>query len=231
MIGHERTINGLDWSPDGQSIVAGDRDGVVNIWDVNTKSVIKSIEQHSGPVRVAVWSPDGRFLATSDGDTCVNISSTSDWEKCGRIDSNGRGTLAIAFSPDSRFMMFGGYGGGLFLIDLTDINIKQQIATTLEVSAISFIDQNNLVVGGIEGAMESYTKVRDDWELVREETLSHGWIRSIRTSLSKCPATRVAYPLRANLRLLGCRKSERLRCSVAYRSQKRKTNCDAVLVS
>ena len=82
-------------------------------------------------------------------------------------------------------MMFGGYGGGLFLVDLTDMSIKQEIAVKSEVSAIAIIDQNNLVVGGIEGAMETYIKVQDDWEMVRAETLSRGWIRSISTSLSK----------------------------------------------
>jgi len=160
MIGHERTIAGLDWSPDGQSIVAGDRDGVVNIWDVKTTSIKKTLDRHAVPVRVAVWSPDGRFLATSDGDTGVNVWSTSDWRRCGQVDSYSRGTLAIAFTPENRFMMFGGYGGSLFLVDLTDMSIKQEIATKSEVSAIAIIDQNNLVVEGLRAEWKRTLKSR-----------------------------------------------------------------------
>jgi len=45
--GHSEWVNSVAFSPDGQRVVSGSRDGTVKIWDVTSGSEVQSLEDHS----------------------------------------------------------------------------------------------------------------------------------------------------------------------------------------
>ena len=57
-------ILSLAFSPDGQYLASGAIDGIINIFDMETKKVKHSLEEHAMPIRSIAFSPDSQKLLT-----------------------------------------------------------------------------------------------------------------------------------------------------------------------
>src|SRR5262245_56187959 len=65
--GSGREIINLAFSPDGQSRAAGDQEGTVSLWEVNTRKLQHGLHNSADPVWCVAFSPDGKTLATAQG--------------------------------------------------------------------------------------------------------------------------------------------------------------------
>jgi WD40 repeat protein len=63
----------LDYSPDGNRIVTGGRDGVVRIWDAHTGREQLTLKGHLKAVHRVAFSPDGRRVASASHDGMVKV--------------------------------------------------------------------------------------------------------------------------------------------------------------
>ena len=76
-----RRIDGVDGfraalAPDGQTLVAGGRDGTVQFVDLRTGAVRLGATRHSGFVQTIVFSPDGRTAVTAADDRAIIVWDT-----------------------------------------------------------------------------------------------------------------------------------------------------------
>jgi len=94
--------NGVDFSPNGDVWVNGDRDGSITIIDSKTDTVAKVLQPRSkGPGRVAA-SPDGRFVAATQGpDVSIVDVATRDIVAQLKFSPTDTGHGFPVFSPDS----------------------------------------------------------------------------------------------------------------------------------
>ena len=94
--------NGVDFSPNGDVWVNGDRDGSITIIDSKTDTVAKVLQPRSkGPGRVAA-SPDGRFVAATHGpDVSIVDVATREIVADLKFSPTGTGHGFPVFSPDS----------------------------------------------------------------------------------------------------------------------------------
>jgi YVTN family beta-propeller protein len=94
--------NGVDFSPNGDVWVNGDRDGSITIIDSKTDTVVKVLQPRSkGPGRVAA-SPDGRFVAATHGpDVSVIDVATRQIVAELKFSASDTGHGFPVFSPDS----------------------------------------------------------------------------------------------------------------------------------
>jgi DNA-binding beta-propeller fold protein YncE len=94
--------NGVDFSPNGEVWVNGDRDGSVTVIDSKTDQVVKVIQPRAkGPGRVAA-SPDGRFVAATHGpEVSVIDVATKQILADLKISPDDTGHGFPLFSPDS----------------------------------------------------------------------------------------------------------------------------------
>ena len=67
---HRGPANFALFSPDGRQIVTGGDDRLVNVWDVQTGTLVRFLAGHASGVRSAAFSPDGTLLATGDTHGC-----------------------------------------------------------------------------------------------------------------------------------------------------------------
>jgi len=63
LYGHTRTVDSLDFSPDGRMLASGSRDGTVKLWNARTGQLQRTIQSSNSQVKAVAFSPDSRRLA------------------------------------------------------------------------------------------------------------------------------------------------------------------------
>lgn len=72
LIGHEKPVNTIALSPDGQLIASGSADKTINLWDLRTGEV-RTLRGHRGSIRAIAFSPDGQILVSGGNDCTIRI--------------------------------------------------------------------------------------------------------------------------------------------------------------
>lgn len=66
-------LSAIAFSPDGQLIVTGNSNGVINLWRASDGHPLQTLSGHRGAIKSLVFSADGRFLASGASDGSVRL--------------------------------------------------------------------------------------------------------------------------------------------------------------
>jgi WD40 repeat protein len=109
-----KPVSALVFSPDGQLLASGSRDGAVSIWAVASNHLVRTSLVHSGKVAAVAFSPDGSLLASGGQDRSLRVW-TLGGQELRKLDGHTNGVSALTFSPDGRTFASGGTDGAIFL--------------------------------------------------------------------------------------------------------------------
>jgi len=73
-----RVVKDIAFSPDDRLVAAGERDGLVEIWDVASGERVAVLRGHSEIVPTVAFSPDGQTLVTGSWDGTLRVWDLSD---------------------------------------------------------------------------------------------------------------------------------------------------------
>jgi WD40 repeat protein len=62
-----------NYDQEGKYLVSGSTDTNVKIWDLRTKSSIRTLKGHTKPVNCVSFSPDGKWIASGGDDGCLKV--------------------------------------------------------------------------------------------------------------------------------------------------------------
>src|SRR5262249_44258193 len=157
----ETQVNGLAFSPDGESIAAACGDGTVKIRNSKTGKVIQTLDAHPDAVFSVAFHPDGKHLATVGADQQVKVWDLPPRQNvfaglCGAIHNVGT-AYTVAFSPGDGRQLAAGSDGA---VNVWDWGSRQLLHTfdghqKGEVRAISVAfsgDGRRLASGGGPGS-------------------------------------------------------------------------------
>lgn len=79
--GHGASASCVVYSPNGRLIAIAGHDNVVNIWDWQSATLIKSLRGHGGRVRCCRFSPDGQFVLSGSHDGQAKVWSLEGYQE------------------------------------------------------------------------------------------------------------------------------------------------------
>ena len=106
--GHLSAVSSIAFSPDGKMLASGGDDDTLRLWNVDERSEIKSITEHSNDVRSVVFSPDGKTLASGSKDGTVKLLEVPSGDVIATLEHDY--VESVAFSPDGEVLASAGAG-------------------------------------------------------------------------------------------------------------------------
>ncbi|OQO09040.1 hypothetical protein B0A48_05931 [Cryoendolithus antarcticus] len=108
MIGHQKQVNHVTFSPDGATIASAGFDNHVKLWNAKDGAYLTTLRGHVGAVYQCAFSPDSRLLVSASKDTTLKA-----WDvKSGKLAENLPGhkdeVFAVDWSPDGDRVGSGG---------------------------------------------------------------------------------------------------------------------------
>ena len=90
--GHEGSVYGVAYSPDGEMIVSAGDDGKIILWNPKTGMIGQPILAHQEMISSVRFSPDGKFFASASIDDTAKI-----WHRTGQLFHELKGHQSNVF--------------------------------------------------------------------------------------------------------------------------------------
>ncbi|KAF8737166.1 WD40 repeat-like protein, partial [Rhizoctonia solani] len=107
----EYEVNSVAFSPDGERIAFGCRDGRIRMWDLQTLVLVFNLpvsQYQYGGIDSLTFSPDGRFIVSH---SFPGGNRVFDWHSCdfvlGPLDGRFHSGHSYVFSPDGNYILSG----------------------------------------------------------------------------------------------------------------------------
>jgi len=106
--GHDGTVTSVDYSRDGETLLAADALGWVRVWDLRTRTSKAHFRATPAGLFRAALSPDGKQIATAGADRTCKLWSLSG-EELRTVWQHSVPVSAVEFSPDGRWLAASAY--------------------------------------------------------------------------------------------------------------------------
>ncbi|MCJ1469222.1 hypothetical protein MMC07_007855 [Pseudocyphellaria aurata] len=108
LLGHQKQVNHVTFSPDGVLIASSGWDNHIKLWSARDGSFLFTLRGHVGPVYMSCFSPDSRLVVSGSKDTTLKV-----WDvRTGKLKEDLPGhqdeVFAVDWSPDGGKVGSGG---------------------------------------------------------------------------------------------------------------------------
>ncbi|MFW6437588.1 MAG: TIR domain-containing protein [Armatimonadota bacterium] len=107
--GHEKPVNSVAVSPDGQRIVSGSSDNTVRVWDANSGEELACLRGHEAWVTSVTFCPDGCRVVSGSGDKTVRVWDADNGEELACLRGHDRRVSSVTVSPDGCRIVSGSF--------------------------------------------------------------------------------------------------------------------------
>lgn len=113
--------NSIEFTSDGSRLLTAHSDGVVRLWDLDTRQTLREYRGHQGRVWDASLSPDETTIASVGADRTVRLWDTATGELL-LVLRDDPGPTSVSFSPGGKHLMVTGIlGAHIYLTDTAEL--------------------------------------------------------------------------------------------------------------
>ncbi len=117
LVGHEKTVHCLAWSPSGDMIVTGSADATIRVWNAKTGECQSVLQGKTGSVTALTWSPDSRLLAAGHNTGTLRLWDVRTSQAVVELHGHQGTVNSITFCPEGFSLLTGGEDGTVRLWD------------------------------------------------------------------------------------------------------------------
>ncbi|KAG7123805.1 Ribosome assembly protein 4 like [Verticillium longisporum] len=108
MNGHQKQVNHVTFSPDGNLVASAGWDNHIKIWAARDGRFLATLRGHVGPVFQVAFSADSRLLVTGSRDTTLKVWSMSTFKLVRDLPGHQDEVYAVDWAPDGKKVGSGG---------------------------------------------------------------------------------------------------------------------------
>lgn len=99
---HVTWIRSIDIAPEETHLVSGGNDGLIAIWDVETKSIVRRLIGHRAPVSSVAYSRDGTRILSGGFDNTLRLWDADTGKLLQTLTDHGAPVRSVAFSDNGQ---------------------------------------------------------------------------------------------------------------------------------
>ena len=145
-----RCMVSVVFSPDTKSVVFGDNQGSIEVWDVETgKRDDQPLEGHTGSIYCLSFSSVGKYLASGSKDRTIIVWDMDKREaKTGALRGHTEDVTAVDFSPNGNTIISGSLDKSICAWDLNSGEMLRKIICENEVRTVTYSPDGLFILGG-----------------------------------------------------------------------------------
>src|SRR5262249_5384342 len=97
----------LAFSPDGRQLLSAGNSRDIQLWDVETGSLIRELHGHTAEVFAAIFHPDGRRIVSAGRDRVIRIWDPVQGDELAALLGHTSYIFSLSFSPDGTTLASG----------------------------------------------------------------------------------------------------------------------------
>ena len=138
------------FSPDRKSVVFGDSQGSIQVWDVDTgERDGQPLEGHTGSIHCLSFSPDGKYLASVSEATTVIIWDMDKREALtGPFRGHTKKVMAVDFSPNGNNIISGSLDESIYVRNVNSGEVLRKIICEDEVYSVTYSPDGLFILAG-----------------------------------------------------------------------------------
>jgi mono/diheme cytochrome c family protein len=144
---HTDWVTALQFSPNGELLLTGDRNGGLLAWEAETGNEIVALNGHSKAITAIDWRVDGKLVLTASQDGSVRIWDSKNGKQIKTWKACGIGVTDACFTRDGKVVT----AGRDHLVRMWDQNGKQLMQTQKlpdQVVSVAYCNESDRIVAG-----------------------------------------------------------------------------------
>ncbi|XP_072460746.1 protein FAN isoform X5 [Notamacropus eugenii] len=155
---HDVSVDTINLNSASTLLVSGTKEGIVNIWDLPTATMLHQIACHSGTVYNAAFSPDSRHVLSTGEDGCLKVIDVQTGMLISSLTSEHP---QRCFLWDGNCVLAGSQSGELLVWDLIEARVSERIqGHTGAVTSIWMNEQCSSIITGGEDRQVMFWKLQ-----------------------------------------------------------------------
>lgn len=165
---------GVAFSADGQRLFSVGDDFSLKVWDVESRTLIRSHTEHTSLVSCIAVSPDGQWIATGSYDDTVNLWDAETVTVRHRLAGHSHDLRALTFSPDSKTLVSGGRCPNIRMWDVQTGMLQNSLPRHDSViRGLTFVSPRDFVEGNASGQIVLHDGQKKSSVLVKDQHEIH----------------------------------------------------------
>lgn len=143
-------IQNLSLSKDGKYLSGAGFLGIINIWDLEKKKLVKHLTGHVGGIYGTAFSPDGKYLASGGMDQTVRVWDLSTDKEIKQITTEYAVIVSdVEFSPDGKHLAAASWDKKVKIYNTADWSLEKSLeGHTSIVTTINYSPDGKYLASG-----------------------------------------------------------------------------------